>query len=201
MVEVLDFILEIFRVQNFASKYTNPLDQFLYALFFPSVIMVIFVVLLTEKMFEQRQGLKMLLTLSFFLFIVVYPPNATYSLYSIMAPILGTVWYLFVILIGFVFFLFSKILPKEGVGGVRGMAMKHIMAHEIEDANRLINEKKEAIRAYKKANDPKFLEVISGIDQQASALFNSVESSGDIALRARMLSKRKEFERLKFEGN
>lgn len=122
MVEVLDFILEIFRVQNFASKYTNPLDQFLYALFFPSVIMVIFVVLLTEKMFEQRQGLKMLLTLSFFLFIVVYPPNATYSLYSIMAPILGTVWYLFVILIGFVFFLFSKILPKEGVGGVRGMA-------------------------------------------------------------------------------
>ncbi len=118
MVEILDLIIEFFRVQNFASNYSNPLDQFLYAIFFPSILLIILIYLLVKRIFPEHGGISALLGVSFYIFLIVYPPNATSSLYGAFAPI-GTVWYIVVILIGLLYVLLHRILPtkKDGGGG------------------------------------------------------------------------------------
>ena len=126
MAEILDFIFEIFRVQNFASKFNTPMDQVLYVLFFPTIIMVMFILYLgKEANFGGHKGLEILLTLAFFIFLIVYPPNASYSLYSVFAQILGTIWYLFFILFGFVYFIVGRFIGGGGgapKGGGKGLS-------------------------------------------------------------------------------
>ena len=114
-------------MQNFASTYSNPLDQFLYGIFFPSILLVILIYLLIQRIFPEHRGLAVLLGVSFYIFIIVYPPNAATSLYAAFAPI-GAFWYLVVILIGIIYLFFNRILPSDrargggGGGGARGMA-------------------------------------------------------------------------------
>ena len=127
MVELLQTVIEFFRVQNFASTYSNPLDQFLYGIFFPSILLVILIYLLIQRIFPEHRGLAVLLGVSFYIFIIVYPPNAATSLYAAFAPI-GAFWYLVVILIGIIYLFFTRFLPSDrargggGGGGARGMA-------------------------------------------------------------------------------
>jgi hypothetical protein len=202
MVEILDFIFEIFRVQNFAGKYNTPMDQVLYVLFFPTIIMIMFILFLgKEANFGGHKGMEILLTVAFFMFLVVYPPNASYSLYSVFAQILGTVWYLFFILFGFIWFIARKLLPDGGApksGKGLSTAVRHVLSQEIKDADNLIQRKKQAIHGYKEKHDPDFLKVIGKIDNRAQSLFASVESGGDPAMRLRMLEKQREFEKIKF---
>ena len=153
MAEILDFIFEILRVQDFANKYTTPLDQFLFAIFFPSVILVLFVELLTASALRDHgKKLTTLLSVSFYIFIIVYPPGATYSLYSMFAPILGTVWYLFVILLGFMFFLFNRLFAKEATG-VRAESRLLYAGKDIWDTQRQIKDIEAQISAQKVEQD------------------------------------------------
>ena len=128
MVELLQTVIEFFRVQNFASTYSNPLDQFLYGIFFPSILLVILIYLLIQRIFPEHRGLAVLLGVSFYIFIIVYPPNAATSLYAAFAPI-GAFWYLVVILIGIIYLFFNRILPSHrardggGGGGARGSTL------------------------------------------------------------------------------
>lgn len=114
MVEVLDAILEIFRVQDFANRYSNPLDQFLYAIFFPSVLLVAIIFLLSAKVFSGHSGIQILLGVSFYIFIIVYPPNASTSLYSFFAPI-SQLWFIVVIILGLMYYVLF--MHSQGGGG------------------------------------------------------------------------------------
>ncbi len=150
MAEILDLVIEFFRVQDFANNYSNPLDQFLYAIFFPSILLIILIYLLTKRIFPEHGGISVLLGVSFYIFVIVYPPNAATSLYGAFAPI-GTVWYIGVILIGLLYILLGRILPTRkgeggGAGGGKGYAIPEIMRErmqeelsEIELQNRIKN--------------------------------------------------------------
>ncbi len=118
MVEILELVLEFFKVQDYAHSVSqNPLEQLLFGIFFPSVILILFIeVLTTSALRTEGKKLSTLLSVAFYIFILVYPPGSTYSLYSMFAPILGTLWYIFFILIGFMFFLFNRIFPRDSTG-------------------------------------------------------------------------------------
>ena len=79
--------------------------------------MILFVETLTISALRGHSTkIKTLLSVAFYIFILVYPPSSTYSLYSMFAPILGTFWYIFFILIGFLYFFFGHLFPKESEG-------------------------------------------------------------------------------------
>ncbi|MBI4163438.1 MAG: hypothetical protein HY512_01130 [Candidatus Aenigmarchaeota archaeon] len=118
-IDILQQVLEVFRVQEFASQYSSTLDKFLYSIFFPMILLLLLIYILSARMFPNHKGLSVLLGVSFLIFIVVYPPESDYSLYSAFAPI-GQVWYAFVIIIGVLWVLLSHIFPSDRSAGFQG---------------------------------------------------------------------------------
>ena len=126
MVEILQTVLDALRVTQFASHYSNSLDQFLYAIFFPMILLIIILYLLMGRVFSGHKGLELLLGVSFFIFVIVYPPNAQTSLYGALAPI-GSIWYLVIVVLGFFWILLGRMHPRAGgshdTGGARGLSV------------------------------------------------------------------------------
>ncbi len=133
-IDILQQILQVLRVEDLASQYSSTLDKFLYTIFFPVILMLLLVYLLTHRMFPEHKGLSVLLGVSFIIFIVVYPPESDSSLYSAFAPI-GTVWYVFVILIGMLWVGLGRIWPRGRGGGGAGGA-PHRMPGVLERSHR-----------------------------------------------------------------
>ncbi|HLD57142.1 MAG TPA: hypothetical protein VJA47_02490, partial [archaeon] len=109
-LDIMQQIVNVLRVQDLASQYSSTLDKFLYTVFFPMILLLLIIYLLSARMFPNHKGLSILLGVSFLVFIMVYPPESDYSLYSAFAPI-GTVWYAVVIIIGVLWILLGHILP------------------------------------------------------------------------------------------
>ncbi len=146
-IDILQQVLEVLRVQEFASQYSSTLDKFLYSIFFPVILLLILVYILTNRIFPTHKGLSVLLGVSFLIFIVVYPPESDYSLYSAFAPI-GQVWYAFVVIIGIMWVLLGRIWPSNRSGPSGGGRSPSVL--EREDVSEGLVKK--AKRAYEKTS-------------------------------------------------
>ena len=114
-LDILQLLFQALRVQDLAYKYTTPVDQFLYLIFFPSIIVIAIITIFTNKVFSGK--LAFLFTFAFYIFIIVYPPNADKSIYSALAP-LGEVWFLGFAIIAVLWFIFR--FPFSHGGGKSG---------------------------------------------------------------------------------
>ena len=114
VLDLIQTLLQIFRVEEYASKFSTPIDQFLYAIFFPTVLLLIIFYLLTSNIFKGHKGLEILLGVSLYVFTVVYPPDTASSLYATFA-VLGEFWYAVIIIVGVIWIMLRKI--KGGITG------------------------------------------------------------------------------------
>ncbi len=128
-IDILQQIIDILRVQDLASQYSSALDKFLYTIFFPVILLLLIIFVLSGKIFPDHKGLSVLLGVSFVIFIMVYPPESDYSLYSAFAPI-GAVWYAFVIIIGVFWILLGRIWPHGREGGAVARRMPGVLDEE-----------------------------------------------------------------------
>lgn len=120
-VDILETIFEVLRVENLASQYSAPLDQFLYTVFFPSIFVILLVYIIANRFATFGGMWKILIGVAIYVFIIVFPPNATYSLYSMFAP-LGQVWFILIIILVGIYAFFKTLFPGEGggAGGAQG---------------------------------------------------------------------------------
>ncbi len=116
MVEFLDMLFEVLRVENLASQYSAPMDQFLYTVFFPSIFIILLVYIIANRFATFGRMWKILIGVAIYVFIIVFPPNETYSLYSMFAP-LGQVWFILIIVLVGIYAIFKTFFPSEGGGG------------------------------------------------------------------------------------
>ncbi len=144
-IDILQQVLEVFRVQEFASQYSSTLDKFLYSIFFPMILLLILIYILTNRIFPTHKGLSVLLGVSFLIFIMVYPPESDYSLYSAFAPI-GQVWYAFVVIIGILWVLLGRIWPSNRSGPSGGGRSSAVLERE-EVSEGMIKKTKRAYEA------------------------------------------------------
>lgn len=120
-VDILETIFEVLRVENLASQYSAPLDQFLYTVFFPSIFIILLVYIIANRFVTFGEMWKILIGVAIYVFIIVFPPNETYSLYSMFAP-LGQVWFILIIILVGIYAFFRTFFPGGGVGGAGGGA-------------------------------------------------------------------------------
>ena len=111
-VDIMQLLFEASRIQDLAYKYTNTVDQFLYLIFFPSLIVIAVVYLFMGKVVGDSK-LKFLFTIAMFIFIIVYPPNSDKGLYTAIAP-LGQIWFLGVAIVAVLWFFIGR---HVGLGG------------------------------------------------------------------------------------
>ncbi len=116
-LDIFQLLFQALRIQDLAYKYTNPVDQFLYLIFFPSLIIIAIVTLFTSKVFSGK--LAFLFTFAFYIFIIVYPPGGQKNIYSAIAP-LGELWFLGFAVIAVLWFLFRFPFSHGGSGGKSG---------------------------------------------------------------------------------
>ena len=115
-VDILETIFEVLRVENLASQYSAPMDQFLYTVFFPSIFIILLVYIIANRFATFGRMWKILIGVAIYVFIIVFPPNETYSLYSMFAP-LGQVWFILIIVLVGIYAIFKTFFPSEGGGG------------------------------------------------------------------------------------
>ena len=72
MVEFLDMIFEVLRVENLASQYSAPMDQFLYTVFFPSIFIILLVYIIANRFAEFGKMWKMMMGVAIYVFIIVF---------------------------------------------------------------------------------------------------------------------------------
>ncbi len=119
MVDFLQIFIEFLRVDSsWVSNYPTQLEQFLFVIFFPTILLILLIYLLMDRMFPEHRGLSILLGVSFYIFIIVYPPGVDLSLYAAFAP-LGQFWYIFVVIVGLLWLFLQRLLPhrRRGQGG------------------------------------------------------------------------------------
>jgi len=125
MVEVMQLILQTLRIEHLAGgRFPDATNQFLFLVFFPSIFVLLIIYLLSHRVLHEHKGLTMLVSVVFYIFVIVYPPNSEKSLYSAIAP-LGEFWFLLVIILGVVWFFLHKTF-NWGVGGKAGSSMPRI---------------------------------------------------------------------------
>jgi hypothetical protein len=122
-LDFLGMIFEVLRVENLASQYSAPLDQFLYTVFFPSIFIILLVYIIANRFAEWGKMWKMLIGVAIYVFIIVFPPNETYSLYSMFAP-LGQIWFILIIILVGIYAIFKTFFPSSGGGGAGGAQSK-----------------------------------------------------------------------------
>lgn len=121
MVDFLQMVFEVLRVQDLASQYSGTLDQFLYVLFFPSIFIILIIYMIAHRVALDKgpKGFSAVLGIAIYIFIIVWPPNAQYSLYSAVAP-LGKLWFILVIILVGIWAIIKTFFP--GGGGAAGGA-------------------------------------------------------------------------------
>ena len=115
-IDIMQLLFQALRIQELAYKYTNTVDQFLYLIFFPSLILIAIVYLFMHKLFKEHGKFAFLFTIAMFIFVIVYPPNSDKGLYTAIAPI-GQFWFLGVAVIAVLWFLFGWVFGGFGGGG------------------------------------------------------------------------------------
>ena len=106
--DILQIVYEFLRVQDYASSISGgPMYQFLFAVFFPTILLISIVIVLGERLSPEHKGMTSLFTVAIYIFIIVYPPDSERSLYSIFAP-LATFWWIFAIIIGLIWVFLGK---------------------------------------------------------------------------------------------
>ncbi len=115
MVDFLQLVFEVLRVEDLASQYSNPLDQFLYTVFFPSIFVILIVYMIAHQVAKGHgpKGFEIFLGVAVYIFIIVWPPNETFSLYSMFAP-LGQMWFILVIILVGIWAVFRTFFPSGG---------------------------------------------------------------------------------------
>ena len=185
--DIMQLLFQALRIQELAYKYTNTVDQFLYLIFFPSLIVIAIIYLFMGKVVQENAKLKFLFTIAMFVFIIVYPPNSDKSLYTALAP-LGQYWFLGVAIVAVLWFFigrhvgFGGALPGSKSGGAMGGLLRRkktledideqldIMAGilgsmETADSGKLADYIREFRQAYKIASDDiSEIEVLPGVD-------------------------------------
>lgn len=116
MADFLQMLFEVLRVENLASQYSAPLDQFLYTVFFPSIFIILLVYIIANRFATFGRMWKILIGVAIYVFIIVWPPNTTQSLYSMVAP-LGQLWFILIIVLVGLWAIFRTFFPSEGGGG------------------------------------------------------------------------------------
>jgi len=72
----------------------NPTEGIFYAIFFPAVFIIVFIWLLSNKMFPGHKGLKVLIAFAFYAFIIM---QGWYYLFLILSKM----WYVGLVILGF----------------------------------------------------------------------------------------------------
>ena len=124
MVEVMQLILQTLRIEHLAGRFPDATNQFLFLVFFPSIFVLLIIYLLSHRVLHEHKGLTMLVSVVFYIFVIVYQPNSQKSLYSAIAP-LGEFWFLLVIILGVVWFFLHKTFNWGG-GAKAGGSMPRI---------------------------------------------------------------------------
>lgn len=97
---------------NLFNQYTyQPMEGIFYLIFFPIVFIIVFIFLLSNKLFGGHKGLKILISVAFFAFIIL---QGWY--YWFMQ--LGKIWYIGIIILGFFWLLLYGL--RGGIGGSGG---------------------------------------------------------------------------------
>jgi len=161
MVDLLQMIFEVLRVQDLASQYYSALDQFLYVLFFPSIFIILIVYMIAHEItkYKAPTGFSMMLGVAIYIFIVVWPPNEAYSLYSMVAP-LGQIWFILIIVLVGIGVMLKTLFPggdEKGGGGAQGLSSglgKQLTGRlwkqatgQISDLEKMLNSELQALKA------------------------------------------------------
>lgn len=94
------------------SQYTfKPMEGLFYLVFFPIVFIIIFIFLLSNKLFGGHRGLKVLLSIAVFAFIILQG-------WYYMFMFLGKIWYIALIILGFFWLVLYGL--RGGIGGGGG---------------------------------------------------------------------------------
>ena len=117
MVEILQIIQDFLCYGNydcisqFQQYYYKPMEGLFWLVFFPSVFIIVFIYLLSNKLFGHHRGLKILISVAFFAFIIL---QGWYHLFIM----LGNIWYIALIILGF--FWLALYGLRGGIGGGGG---------------------------------------------------------------------------------
>ncbi len=98
-------------MQEFNQFAYQPVEGLFYLVFFPIVFIIVFIYMLSNKLFSQHKGLRILIAVAFFALIIL---QGWYYLFMQ----LGKLWYLGLIILGFFWLLLYGL--RGGIGGGQG---------------------------------------------------------------------------------
>jgi hypothetical protein len=99
---------------NLFNQYTyNPTEGLFYAVFFPTLFIIVFIYMLSNKLFSHQRGLKILVSVAFLAFIIL---QGWYYLFAM----LGRIWYIALIILGFFWLALYGLRGGIGTGGGGG---------------------------------------------------------------------------------
>ncbi len=117
-IDIMMLIIQALRISpQYAQRFPDAINQFLFLIFFPSILVLAIVYLFTHNWFDNK--LAFLFAIAFYVFLIVYPPGAQTSLYSILVPI-GELWFFVFIIIAVGWFLLRSFGGFGGGGGKAG---------------------------------------------------------------------------------
>lgn len=115
MVNILDILVNIlcrpenaYNCQRFIQSYPNIFEQLIYFLFFPMVFIILFVYFLSDAVSENHKGLRILVGVGVFIFIIL---QGWYHIFLYVSKF----WFFSIIILGGLFVFIHKM-------GVRGGA-------------------------------------------------------------------------------
>ncbi len=116
--DVCDQLLEFLKVTSYTcSEYPTPLENLFFLVFFPSIVIIIFVFIVSQSLagkFGVGKGIRLLISAAAFMFIVLQ------GLFQIFIP-LSKLWlYVAVILFGFGLFFWKHFAGSGGGNGGGG---------------------------------------------------------------------------------
>jgi len=120
-VDVFQMLVDIFKInQNLVYEYANqgPLYQIFYLLFFPSIFIIIFIWILSHAIIGQHKGLRILLSVGVYAFIIL---QGYYSLFIVLSKY----WLFGLLVLGFLYILVYRGGIRGGGGGGGGHGAAH----------------------------------------------------------------------------
>jgi hypothetical protein len=99
--DVLQFLVDIFKInQNLVSEYASqgPLYQLFYLFIFPAIFILIFIWILTNRIMGEHKGLRILLSVGVYAFIIL---QGYYSWFVMLSKF----WFFGLIGLGFLYFI------------------------------------------------------------------------------------------------
>jgi hypothetical protein len=99
--DVFQFLVDIFKInQNLVNEYASqgPLYQMFYLFVFPAIFIIIFIWILTNRIMGEHKGLRILLSVGVYAFIIL---QGYYSWFAMLSKF----WFFGLLVLGFLYFI------------------------------------------------------------------------------------------------